>query len=112
MKYEELPVVKKEEVEEKLRTLEGDELGAYLIGLSGIKDWKFAQSKYLIYINHKNEIYAKAAILGLSHLARISRKLDRKMVICNLRKLANKKPELWSDIEYTLEDIDIFVPSK
>lgn len=106
--YRSLPKAPKQ-VEAQLKTLQGEELCLFLLSLSEVDNWKLAQDIYLKYINNEDKWIASAAITGLGHVARISKMLEKEMVVQTLKKTLAKRPELEGKINDTLNDILIFL---
>lgn len=109
MEYEQIVPVSKEEAEALLRTLEDEDLAKVLVAISNLDDVEYIESKYLLFINHPNDICSGAAILGLAHMARIHGLLNVQLVIGKLKELAKNRPSLQERVKETLSDISIFI---
>ncbi len=71
-------------------------------------DWVFKLC--LKYLDSEDIKMKETAVLCIGHLARIHRKIDKEIIIPKIKLMAEKFPELSDRVEFTLEDIDIFVP--
>lgn len=97
-----------EEAVKKLTSSTIDEQISILIGLAELNEVERIQAIYLNYLDHENDWIASAAILGLGHLARIHRNIDKNIVINELRTTGNKRPLLQGTIQDALDDINQF----
>ena len=79
--YQSIPELTKEQAEQLLNKVEGDDLCLVLLALSTLTDWRWVQSVYLQYIDHVDKWVASSAISGLGDLARCSRMIDRDIVL-------------------------------
>jgi hypothetical protein len=71
------------------------------------QDWKWAQEKFLAFLDNKDPRISGLAATCLGHIARIQRKID-KTVIEELKKhLSNK--QISGRVEDALSDIQMFV---
>lgn len=78
------------------------------------EDWKWSQEQCLHFINHANTDIRRIAALGLGHIARIHRNLDRKHVVSVLNKLIkeDKNVSVVGTAEDALDDINMFMPEE
>ncbi len=96
------------EFNEKAPGLEGTELSHMLLGLAASDDdWKTIQSILIDYLSHPNVSTISTAMLALSHLARLSNRLDKDMVIEKLLETVEKHPSLAGRLEDVLDDLSV-----
>ncbi|WP_299371603.1 hypothetical protein [uncultured Kiloniella sp.] len=110
--YQPIPKKKKIEILSQLDKVKGRELCLLLLSLSELDDWRWAQEKYLEFINDEDEWVAKAAINGLGYIARISRNLDKDKVVKKLQGLVQIRPKMRSTVEDAINDIEMFLSRK
>lgn len=71
------------------------------------KDWQWAQSKCLHFLNDQNSTISGLSATCLGHIARVHGKLDKQKVISALKGHLDN-PEISSRIEDAIEDIERF----
>ena len=92
MRYEDIPILTKEEILEVLHEADPDELKTIPLSAAlGIDDWQWAQAVCLQLATHPEPIVRGNAILGFGHLARVHRRLDRDRVEPALRDALNDR---------------------
>lgn len=71
-------------------------------------DWKWAQDKFLHFLDNDNPEIRGLAAICLGHLARIHKKLEKEKVICALRNhlgddlISGQVEDALSDVEFYL----------
>ena len=81
MQYEDIPILTKSEIIGALDRADAEELKTTVLSAAlGIDDWRWAQGVCLRLSTHPEPGVRGNAILGLGHLARIHRRLDRELV--------------------------------
>lgn len=72
------------------------------------EDWRWVQEVCLKFLNHNDPQLRRLAVVCLSHIVRIHRKLDRDLVVSILKEHLTDI-EIIDAIEDTLYDIDLFL---
>ncbi len=109
MRYEAIPEMSREQIEKELAG--GDPASmSYAILSASLYDseWRWAQSVCLRFLDHPEKWVRWNAATGLSHIARIHRRLDTEIVLPRLRALLNDR-EVASNVEDSLTEIDWFL---
>ena len=107
MEYQDFIYEDKRIIEEILKSDDREKKISVLVGMiSGVDDWFWLQEKLLEFISDDDFWIAKNAIVGLSDVVRIHKKLDKDKVIRKLRSLNNNS--LNGIIENVIDDIIIF----
>lgn len=108
MKYEELPPITHDELEQALASKSAEDAAVALLRMAlNDPNWAWAEKKCLAALHDGRAPVRAAAVTGLGHLARIHRKVTKEAVIPELQKLKGH-PELGGLAEDALEDILIF----
>lgn len=108
MRYEDFFYENKNEVEKLLSSSNKEDIIAALVGMvNGIEDWRWLQSKLLLFINHDDYWVAKNAVEGLGKVARFYRELDKTIVLNELRKVSKEKMK--DVVQETIEEINLFL---
>jgi len=111
MQYEDVPAMTKAEVLDGLAR--ADVEGLQTIALSAalrIADWRWAQGVCLQLTRHSEPVIRGNAILGLGHLARIHRCLDRELVEPAIRSaLIDSDEHVRSQADSAADDIATFL---
>ncbi len=77
-KYEKIKKIDKQEFLVRQYSVSIENLTLLLYGISEVEDWKWVQDIYCKYLNHDDKMVVIASIKGLSEIARINKKLDKK----------------------------------
>ena len=112
MKYEAIEFISKADAETVFVSENPVLISQTLVRLAyHCDDWRWVQSKCLLYSASENENVQNTAILCLGHLARIHHKLDMELIMPVLSRL-KKNPKLEGRVEDALSDIDIYIKRK
>lgn len=109
MKYEQLELISKADANTLLKSPNLDQVAKTLVSLSHIQDVAYVEEKYLEFLSHPDEVCAGAAVVGISHMARIHRTMDGERVRKKLEQLAQERPNLQERVRDTLEDMEIYL---
>ena len=111
MRYEDIPILTKEEILEALHRADLEELKTVALSASlGIDDWQWAQAVCLQLATHPEPGVRANAILGFGHLARLHRRLDRDRVEPALREALNDRDaDVRGHAESAAEDVATFL---
>ena len=111
MRYEDIPILTKEEILEALHQADPDELKTIPLSVAlGIDDWQWAQAVCLQLATHPEPGVRGSAILGFGHLARRHRRLDRDRVEPALRDALNDPDaEVRGHADSAVEDVATFL---
>ncbi|MEO8403014.1 MAG: hypothetical protein ABI480_00405 [Chitinophagaceae bacterium] len=71
-------------------------------------DWKWAQEKFLTFLQNNDTTISGLAATCLGHIARIHHKIDKDKVLPALQNYIHKK-EISGPVQDALDDIEIFV---
>jgi hypothetical protein len=90
MRYDDIPILTKEEILEALHEADPEELKTIALSAAlGMDDWQWAQAVCLQLATHPEPGVRGNAILGFGHLARRHRRLDRDRVEPAIRDALN-----------------------
>ncbi len=111
MRYEDIPILTKEEILEALHRADPEELETISLSASlGIDDWQWAQAVCLQLATHPEPGVRGNAILGFGHLARLHRRLDRDRVEPAIRDALNDRDaDVRGHADSAAEDIATFL---
>lgn len=110
MVFERIPSASAAEVDAVVES--GDVAGTVraLLGLAlGCENWRVKQDRALQLLGSDHVEIQRAAVLSLSHIARIDRRLDRPRVEERLQRVAREAPLLVGNIQVVLDDFDIYL---
>lgn len=111
MKYEELPPITHDQLEQALTRESADDAAVALLRMAlNEPNWAWAEKKCLTALQDGRVPVRAAAVTGLGHLARIHRKVTKDAVVAALQNLKGH-PDLGGLVEDALEDILIFTSS-
>ncbi|WP_233500621.1 hypothetical protein [Paenibacillus antibioticophila] len=108
--YKHIEEYSDQEIEEMLERQEVEEL-MYLSLSVGMyhHNWKFAQDICLRLAQHENPIVRSNAIMGIAHVARTKRKLDKRLVKPIVLKELRENKENKGTILDAISDINLFL---
>jgi len=109
MIYETIEEISISEFKEKAERFDGGiELSRLLLGLAASDDdWKAVQGIFIEYLSHSDVGIIATAMLALSHLARLSGRLEKDIVIEKLLETVEKHPSLAGRLEDVLDDLSV-----
>gem|GEM_PF-1795098 len=115
MKYESLKYdIDKDEAESILEQEDESKSSLVLVSICHIDDFRWACNVYLKYIHHHNVVLARAAIIGVGHLARLSSQfhIKKKIFIKELNKVVLNRLDIRETVCETLSEIELFTKNK
>ncbi|HLJ88974.1 MAG TPA: hypothetical protein VKZ53_19295 [Candidatus Angelobacter sp.] len=108
-RYEEPAPISRQEVEEALRSPDGQTTAPALIRMAlHERDWQWAERVCLRALSDSRTPVRIAALIALGHLARLHRRLHLELAVPAITRLLGDA-ECGGTAEDTLEDIAIFV---
>jgi hypothetical protein len=111
MRYDDIPVLTKEEILETLHRGDPEELKSVVLSAAlGIDDWQWAQAICLQLSTHPEPVVRGNALLGFGHLARVHRRLDRDRVEPALRDArSDQDPYVRGQADSAADDIATYL---
>ncbi|HVZ84812.1 MAG TPA: hypothetical protein VG893_14145 [Terracidiphilus sp.] len=105
MRYEAIPALNREQIECDLAGGDSKAMSHAILSASLYdSDWQWAQGVCLRYLDHPDKQIRWNAVTGLSHIARIHRRLDTDIVITRLKARLNDA-EIAANVEDSLSEI-------
>ncbi|WP_165975970.1 hypothetical protein [Actinomadura rubrisoli] len=112
MRYEEIPDLTREDLENALLRQDDEAAQNALLSLAlHGHDWKWVQDQCLGLLNNPSQPLRSTAVICLGHIARIHKKLDLDRVLPALRHALND-PQTAGYAEQAIDDIELFIPAR
>lgn len=109
MKYEEIPMMSKEEIEYNLVDPGAEKRSLAVLSASLYQgDWRYAQSICIKCLSDIDDLVVRSGIYGLSHIVRIHRKIDMKKLDAGIEPLLSNEG-LYDNIKELKDDIDMYL---
>lgn len=109
MKFNDVKPIDRDSAENLLNSKDPKKICDALIRITYYDhDYKWVQSKCIIFLNSNDLNVKRLSIICLGHLARIHKQLDKEIVIPLLKKLQNNL-NVRGVVEDTLDDIELFL---
>jgi hypothetical protein len=112
MQYQSVPQLSREEYARMIASHEASEVSTALLGIAyWERDWQWAQSQLLTFVDSHDSQVRYTAVLGFGHIARFNGKLDTDSIEPVLRRIAESDHDskIRKVAEDTLEDINIYI---
>ena len=112
MQYQEIPELTRIEIENELKSQDTRrQITALLSAALYQPDREWVEDRCVRFLKSPSMDLKYAAIVSISHLARLHRQLNLERVIPLLDGVAAKEPDLAGDVAFTKAEIRIYIPN-